>query len=242
MFTIKNENGLERFIKMQEKEYDLALQEIKNGKKRSCWMWYIFPQIRGLGMSYISIKFGIINIEEAIQYLQDKTLRGNLIKITKALLDLGDVDITDVFGPIDEIKLKSSMTLFNEAEHLSKIDCGKIFEQVLKKFFNGDKDEKTLYILKVQKKEKNDNKDNNNQDNNNKDISNKDNNNQDNNNKDISNKENNNQDNNNQDNNNKENNNQDNNNQDNNNQDNNNQDNNNKENNSQDINNHDNTS
>ena len=159
MFTIKNENGLERFIQMQEKEYDLAFKEIKEGKKKSCWMWYIFPQIRGLGLSSISKIFGIVNIEEAIQYLQNKTLRGNLIKITKALLDLGNVNVTEVFGPIDDIKLKSSMTLFNEAEERSHIDCGKIFIKVLNQFFNGEKDEKTLDILEMQNKEKNYNKD-----------------------------------------------------------------------------------
>ena len=157
MFNLKNENGLERFIIMQAKEYDLALQEIKNGKKLSCWMWYIFPQIRGLGMSPISKVFGIADIKEAIQYLQNDTLKDNLITITKAVLDLGNVNITQVFGPIDDIKLKSSMTLFNEAENLSGINCGKYFIQILNQFFNGEKDEKTLSILEIQKKEKNDN-------------------------------------------------------------------------------------
>ena len=83
--------GLERFFPLQEQYYDLALKEIKNGKKESCWMWYIFPQIRGLGTTHTSNLYGIKNIEEAKEYLTNKKLRNNLLEITQALLDLGDV-------------------------------------------------------------------------------------------------------------------------------------------------------
>ena len=145
------ENNLQRFIKKQEEYYEKALKEIKEGGKKTCWMWYIFPQIRGLGMSTTSKFFGIENIEEAIQYLQNEKLRNNLIEITQALLDLGDVNITKIMGFIDDSKLKSSMTLFNEIEKISGIDCGHIFEKVLHQFFKDEKDEKTLKILENQK-------------------------------------------------------------------------------------------
>ena len=154
--------GLERFIEQQEKEYDLALKEIKNGEKVSCWMWYIFPQIRGLGKSSTSKYYGIKNIEEAIDYLKNETLKHNLLEITQALLDLGNVNIKKVMGFIDDVKLQSSMTLFNEAEIISHIDCGQIFQKVLSQFFNDEKDKNTLAILEEQKNIKNnENKENN---------------------------------------------------------------------------------
>ena len=146
------ENNLQRFIKKQEEDYETAFKEIKNGEKKSCWMWYIFPQIRGLGMSTTSNYYGIQNIEEAIEYLQNEKLKNNLLEITQALLDLGDVDIRKVMGCIDDSKLKSSMTLFNEVENISGIDCGHIFEKVLHQFFKDEKDEKTLKILEKQKR------------------------------------------------------------------------------------------
>ena len=135
--------GLERFFPLHQQYYDLALKEIKNGKKESCWMWYIFPQIRGLGTSLTSNLYGIKNIEEAKEYLSNEKLRNNLLEITQAVLDLGDVNIKEVMGYIDDIKLKSSMTLFNEVEQKEGINCGNIFKKVLHQFFNDEKDEKT---------------------------------------------------------------------------------------------------
>ena len=159
----ESESGIERFLEKQEKYYDKALEEIKNGEKKSCWMWFIFPQLKGLGESTLSNFYGIKDIEEAIQYLNNKKLRDNLLKISQALIDLGNVNITKVFGYIDEIKLKSCMTLFNEVEEKSDIKCKKIFKKVLNQFFNGEKDQNTLNILEKQKlkkeKYKEDNKD-----------------------------------------------------------------------------------
>ena len=152
------DDGLERFIEQQEKEYDLALKEIKNGKKESCWMWYIFPQIKGLGKSSLSKYYGIKDIEEANEYLKNEKLKNNLLEITKSLLNLGNVDIKKVMGFIDDKKLQSSMTLFNEAELNSHINCGKIFQKVLTQFFNNEKDNNTLKILEEQKKIKNEEK------------------------------------------------------------------------------------
>ena len=143
------EIGLERFLSQQEKEFDLALYEIKSGKKMSCWMWYIFPQIRGLGQSPISKYYGIKDINEGILYLKNEKLKHNLMVISKALLDLGYVDISEVFGYTDALKLRSSMTLFDAIERISGIYCNNIFEKVLKQFFNS-KDINTLKIIKNQ--------------------------------------------------------------------------------------------
>ena len=143
------EIGLERFLSQQKKEFDLALYEIKSGKKISCWMWYIFPQIRGLGQSAISNYYGIKDINEGILYLKNEKLKHNLMVISKALLDLGYVDISKVFGYTDALKLRSSMTLFDEIERISGIYCNNIFEKVLKQFFT-QKDINTLKIIKKQ--------------------------------------------------------------------------------------------
>ena len=152
--NLELENDLNRFIERQKEGYNTALKEIKNGKKKSCWMWFIFPQVRGLGSSTISSFYGIKDLEEGIQYLSNKKLRKNLIEITKALLDLGEVDIREVMGFIDDIKLKSSMTFFNIVEKESGINCGGIFNKVLTQFFKGEEDENTYKILKKQKLEK----------------------------------------------------------------------------------------
>ena len=152
--NLELENDINIFIERQKEGYNTALKEIKNGKKKSCWMWFIFPQVRGLGSSTISSFYGIKDLEEGIQYLSNKKLRKNLIEITKALLDLGEVDIREVMGFIDDIKLKSSMTFFNIVEKESGINCGGIFNKVLTQFFKGEEDENTYKILKKQKLEK----------------------------------------------------------------------------------------
>ena len=145
---------LERFLNAQEKQYDIALKEIKFGSKDSCWMWYIFPQLKGLGFSEVSQYYGIKNIEEAIEYLNNEILRNRLIEISQALLDLEDVDIHKVMGSPDDLKLKSSMTLFKKAEELSDIKCDNIFQKVLNQFFGGEEDPKTLAILEKQNYDK----------------------------------------------------------------------------------------
>ena len=94
-------NKLERFIEAQEKSYEEALKEIKNGRKETHWMWYIFPQITGLGMTYISNYYSIKSIEEAEEYLKNIQLRTNLEEITKELLKLKTNDSEQLLGPID---------------------------------------------------------------------------------------------------------------------------------------------
>ena len=147
------ETGLERFLKEQEKDYPTALEEISKGKKESCWIWYIFPQIQGLGFSEINKKYSIKDIEEAKAYLENETLKKRLIEITQALLDLKETDIHEVMG-MDDCKLKSSMTLFKIVEEQYNIDCGKVFQKTLDKYFKGEDDQRTITILGKQKFEK----------------------------------------------------------------------------------------
>lgn len=134
-------SDLERFLKAQERDYATALNEIKNGRKTSHWIWYIFPQISGLGFSSTSKYYSIKDRNEAIEYLNNKTLKNRLIEICEALLCLDNNDATYIMGYPDDLKLKSSMTLFNE---VSDID---IFKKVLDKFYNGEKDEMTISLL-----------------------------------------------------------------------------------------------
>ena len=147
------ETGLERFLKEQEEDYPKALEEISMGKKQSCWMWYIFPQIQGLGFSEMNKKYSIKDIEEAKAYLENETLKKRLIEITQALLDIEETDIHEVMGA-DDCKLKSSMTLFKIVEEQYNIDCGKVFQKTLDKYFKGEDDQRTITILEKQKIEK----------------------------------------------------------------------------------------
>ena len=133
---------LTRFHEAQKGVYQEALREIRNGKKRSHWMWYIFPQIAGLGRSSMAQYYGIKGLGEAKEYLRDPILRARLTEISQALLALEIDDASQIFGWPDDMKLRSSMTLFSCA------DPGiAVFQKVLDKFFQGEKDELTLRIL-----------------------------------------------------------------------------------------------
>ncbi|GAB1416937.1 DUF1810 domain-containing protein [Paludibacter sp.] len=133
---------LTRFIQAQENDYFIALEEIKRGKKQSHWMWYIFPQIQGLGHSSTSKYFAIANIEEATEYLNHPILGNRLIEICNELLKLYNNDAYSIFGSPDNRKLKSSITLFSQVP-----DANPIFKSVLDKFFDGEPDYKTLKKL-----------------------------------------------------------------------------------------------
>ena len=137
---------LNRFIKAQENTYLVALKEIKNGRKQSHWMWYIFPQIKGLGMSETSRYYGIDGEEEAKAYLDNEILESRLREITSELLKLNIDNPVDIFGTIDAMKLKSSMTLFDYVSDY------KIFSQVLNKYYNGKIDKKTILLCEKRKK------------------------------------------------------------------------------------------
>jgi uncharacterized protein (DUF1810 family) len=137
-----NTHSLNRFIEAQERTYQIALNEIKHGKKKSHWMWYIFPQLRGLGKSQESRFYGITGIEEAIAYLEHPILSERLIVICEALLEHRNKTAYEIFGDIDELKLKSSMTLFALTSENQTI-----FNRVLECFFDGQMDENTIRLL-----------------------------------------------------------------------------------------------
>jgi uncharacterized protein (DUF1810 family) len=135
-------DNLKRFIDAQETTYQIALSEVKNGRKQSHWMWYIFPQIQGLGFSETSKRYAINNLNEAEEYLNHPLLGSRLVRICQALLELESNNANKVFGSPDDAKLKSSMTLFSSVQHADPV-----FQLVLDKFFNGFKDNKTLQII-----------------------------------------------------------------------------------------------
>ena len=144
--------SITRFKEAQERfgEYETALEEIRQGRKRSHWIWYIFPQPKGLGRSYNSEYYGIASLEEAKEYLGDAVLRGRLLEISKALIEHKEEDIHSIMGGIDAQKLRSSMTLFESAA--GDDDGCKVFGEILYTFFDGKRDGRTLGMLKVQEK------------------------------------------------------------------------------------------
>ena len=135
-------NSLDRFIKAQTNTYRIAMSEIKSGKKRTHWMWFIFPQLRGLGVSSISRYYGLEGLDEARTYLEHPMLSGRLYEACNELLKHKDKSALEIFGDIDEMKLKSSMTLFALAS-----EDYTIFDEVLEYFFDGEMDEVTVKII-----------------------------------------------------------------------------------------------
>lgn len=134
--------SLNRFLEAQKIMYETALEEIKKGEKESHWIWYIFPQLRGLGYSPKAYTYGIDGLEEAKAYLEHPVLSARLIEITEALLSHQGKDIEDIMGDIDALKLRSSMTLF---ALISEADS--VFHQVLEVFYDSKMDEMTLGLL-----------------------------------------------------------------------------------------------
>ena len=132
---------LTRFHRAQARDYDRALGEIRAGTKRSHWIWYIFPQIQGLGYSSTAQFYAIQDLGEAKAYLADPVLRERLLEISGALLGLESSDPSAVMGYPDDLKLRSSMTLFSLAE-----PDNPVFPAVLRKFFRGVRDERTVAI------------------------------------------------------------------------------------------------
>ena len=133
--------SLERFLSAQEHDYEIALSEIRNGRKQSHWMWYIFPQIQGLGYSSMAQFYAIKDREEAVAYLNHPVLGKRLVEITEALLNLRENDARKVMGYPDDLKLKSSKTLFYVVSGRA------VFKQVLDKYYFGELDEKTVSLL-----------------------------------------------------------------------------------------------
>lgn len=137
-------NDLDRFLTAQEDDYEDALAEIKAGRKRTHWMWYIFPQIVGLGFSSTSIFYAIKDKREAAEYLKHPILGARLIEISQILLEIENKTAYEIFGSPDDVKLKSSMTLFGALENTDPV-----FQEVLDKYFDGAKDGRTLELIGV---------------------------------------------------------------------------------------------
>jgi len=135
-------NSLKRFTDAQQNTYAAAFSEIQQGRKKSHWMWFIFPQIAGLGFSETSRYYGIKDLEEAAEFLKHPVLGSRLISISRELLKLKTNDAHQVFGSPDDLKLRSSMTLFSSLENADPV-----FKMVLEKFFNGKMDAKTVHII-----------------------------------------------------------------------------------------------
>jgi uncharacterized protein (DUF1810 family) len=134
--------NLDRFLTAQEDAYDTALDELRSGRKRSHWIWFIFPQLAGLGHSPTAQFYAINSIEEAQAYLAHPILGARLHECLKALQLLETTDAEAVFGELDAMKLRSSLTLFAEAD-----PGDAILEAALDRWFGGEKDGKTLQLL-----------------------------------------------------------------------------------------------
>ncbi|TDW46674.1 uncharacterized protein (DUF1810 family) [Flavobacterium sp. 270] len=142
-------DGIERFVVAQNRVYQQALREIKNGKKLSHWMWFVFPQIRGLGFTDYNVYYGIKDLNEAGYYLNDPILGKRLIEISQAVLSQEGKTAKEIFGKPDERKLKSCMTLFTQIQNTNPV-----FQKVLEKYYNGSIDDKTIEILVSQENNK----------------------------------------------------------------------------------------
>ncbi|MEI6946800.1 DUF1810 domain-containing protein [Paraflavisolibacter sp. H34] len=140
-----SENNLQRFLDAQDKRYAIALEEVKSGRKRSHWMWYVFPQIQGLSLSETSKYYAIKDSSEAAAYLDHPLLASRLEEMSNALLQLPGSDAHAILGSPDDQKLRSSMTLFSTVPGASPV-----FVAVLEKFYGGEKDHKTLELLQRQ--------------------------------------------------------------------------------------------
>lgn len=132
---------IDRFLEPQRTAYAIALEEMRSGRKSSHWMWYIFPQLRGLGRSTSAWYYGIEDLEEAKAYLAHPVLGQRLREITRAVLELPETDPVNIFGWPDTMKFRSCMTLF---AHVSEND---LYARVLDKFFGGQEDDMTLKLL-----------------------------------------------------------------------------------------------
>ncbi len=135
---------LQRFVTAQDERgtYDDALAELRAGRKRSHWMWFVFPQVAGLGRSTTARAYAIADLEEAHAYLAHDVLGPRLLACCRALLVLGDVSADQVLGEVDAMKLRSSMTLFAHAAAGERV-----FADVLERFFAGEEDPRTVHLL-----------------------------------------------------------------------------------------------
>ncbi|BFM45257.1 DUF1810 domain-containing protein [Flavobacterium sp. CFS9] len=140
---MEKQYDLDRFLEAQQQSYNNALLEIRAGRKQTHWMWFIFPQLRGLGFTDYNIFYGIENLKEASKYFNHPILGRRLDEITCAMLQIENKTALEILGRPDERKLKSCMTLFSLLP-----DTSECFRQVFDKYYNGELDEKTLQIIK----------------------------------------------------------------------------------------------
>ena len=133
--------NINRFVEVQEDVYPIALKELQKGRKRSHWMWYVFPQLKGLGHSYHAKYYGISGIEETMAYLEHSLLGQRIREISATILNLPGIDAEAIFGCIDAMKLRSSMTLFDV------VSPQDVFARVLDKYFGGQRDSKSIQLI-----------------------------------------------------------------------------------------------
>lgn len=144
MEEIIDQFNLNRFTEAQKNNYQNALMEVKSGKKIGHWIWYIFPQIYGLGQSSTSIEYSIKSELEAKEFLKNEVLGNRLLEITKTLFNLENKSAYEIFGDPDYLKVKSSMTLFDSVQNDNKL-----FQSVLLKYYNGEACKRTQVFLKT---------------------------------------------------------------------------------------------
>jgi uncharacterized protein (DUF1810 family) len=135
---------LARFVDAQGADYAQALRELKAGRKRSHWMWYVFPQFEGLGMSAMSQRYAIKSVAEAAAYLTHPVLGPRLIECADAVLQFNGRSATEIFGSPDDMKLRSSATLF-----AAVAPDGSAFHQIIDTFFDARPDERTLRLIEL---------------------------------------------------------------------------------------------
>jgi uncharacterized protein (DUF1810 family) len=141
---MKDPHNLQRFVEAQEGVKDAVRRELAEGAKRSHWMWFVFPQVHGLGMTMMAQRYAIRSLDEAKAYLEHPVLGKRLREWTELLLQLEGKSAQEIFGYPDYLKFRSSMTLFAQVAKQ-----GSVFERALEKYYDGEPDGKTLSILGI---------------------------------------------------------------------------------------------
>ena len=146
---VPNERGgagdpynLGRFVEAQEEDYEQALSEIGSGRKRSHWMWYMFPQFEGLGISWTSRRYSVKSVAEAEAYLAHPVLGPRLVECAEAALRIEGLSAIEIFGSPDDMKLRSCATLFACVS-----SEGSVFHRMIDKYFHGERDDRTLQLI-----------------------------------------------------------------------------------------------
>ncbi len=143
-----DEHNLARFLQAQEGDYERALSELRQGQKRSHWIWYIFPQLDGLGFSSTARHYAIKSVEEARAYLDHPILGSRLLKCAEAVYGVEGRSATQIMGSPDDLKLKSCATLFERVSP-PNLTSHSIFKQLIQKYYQGERDDKTLALLGI---------------------------------------------------------------------------------------------